>query len=118
MAVYFVGFLAFCAVLVARSPWFGFFCWIGYMHAFRYLTGPCRYAGLAAAPRRCPPSRSWAGSAHRPRGDVAIFALVGLLNATLVTAFIYLGAEGRRPEPGTQADDRASWPRPTAGWRR
>ena len=46
MHIYFTGFLLCCGLLVARSPWFGFFCWIGYMHAFRYLQGPLRYVGL------------------------------------------------------------------------
>jgi hypothetical protein len=47
MPVYFVGFLAASAVLIARSPWFSFFCWIGFMHAVRYLNGGWRYAGIA-----------------------------------------------------------------------
>src|ERR1700761_804095 len=35
MPVYFAGFLAASAVLIARSPWFSFFCWIGFLHAVR-----------------------------------------------------------------------------------
>ena len=46
MSVYYLGFLAFSALLVARSPWFAFFCWIGYLHVYRFLTGPARYIGL------------------------------------------------------------------------
>ena len=46
MLVYFVGFLAFSAALIARSPWFSFFCWIGFAQAFRYLAGAWRYVGI------------------------------------------------------------------------
>jgi signal transduction histidine kinase len=92
MAIYFFGFVAFGAVLVARSPWFGFFCWIGYIHAFRYLAGPFRYAGLICIAALS--AIAQVGGFRSPTAtNVAIFALVACLNATLVTVFIYLGAK-------------------------
>ena len=45
MGVYFVGLLAFIALLTVRSPWFAFFTWFGFMHAFRFLTGAWRWVG-------------------------------------------------------------------------
>jgi hypothetical protein len=39
MGIYFAGLVAFIAVLTARSPWFAFFTWFGFLHAFRYLAG-------------------------------------------------------------------------------
>ncbi|WFE46211.1 sensor histidine kinase [Verrucosispora sp. WMMD1129] len=48
MAVYYVGLLAFAAVLVAASPWYGFFAWVGFLHAFLVLNGRWRFAGMAA----------------------------------------------------------------------
>ncbi|MEU5937774.1 sensor histidine kinase [Micromonospora sp. NPDC047548] len=48
MAVYYVGLLAFAAVLVVASPWYGFFAWIGFLHAFLVLRGRWRFAGVAA----------------------------------------------------------------------
>src|SRR5437763_2921858 len=36
MAVYFTGLVVFIALLTIRSPWFAFFSWFGFLHAFRY----------------------------------------------------------------------------------
>ncbi|MEK8109164.1 histidine kinase [Micromonospora sp. M12] len=46
MAVYYAGLLAFAAVLVAASPWYGFFAWVGYIHAFPVLPWRWRIAGV------------------------------------------------------------------------
>ncbi|GGO11821.1 sensor histidine kinase [Micromonospora parathelypteridis] len=46
MAVYYAGLLTFAAALVAASPWYGFFAWIGYIHAFPVLPGRWRIAGM------------------------------------------------------------------------
>ena len=46
MAVYYVGLLAFAAALVAASPWYGFFAWVGYIHAFPVLPERWRIAGV------------------------------------------------------------------------
>ncbi|MGW4679036.1 sensor histidine kinase [Micromonospora taraxaci] len=46
MAVYYGGLLTFAAVLVAASPWYGFFAWIGYIHAFPVLPRRWRIAGM------------------------------------------------------------------------
>ena len=92
MSVYYLGFLAFGALLVARSPWFAFFCWIGYLHAYRFLAGPARYIGLIGTAAISAVAQL--GGFHRPTpADWVIFAVVACLNATLVTAFIYLGAK-------------------------
>ena len=92
MPVYYLGFLAFSALLVARSPWFAFFCWIGYLHAYRFLTGPARYIGLIGTAAIS--AIAQLGGFHRPTlKDWVIFAVVACLNAALVTAFIYLGAK-------------------------
>ncbi|MEH0931952.1 sensor histidine kinase [Micromonospora sp. CPCC 205558] len=48
MAVYYVGLLTFAAALVAASPWYGFFAWIGYTHAFPVLPKRLRIAGVIA----------------------------------------------------------------------
>ncbi|MEH1011963.1 sensor histidine kinase [Micromonospora sp. CPCC 206060] len=49
MAVYYVGLLAFAAVLVLRSPWYGFFAWVGFVHAFLALPNGWRFAGVAGS---------------------------------------------------------------------
>jgi signal transduction histidine kinase len=90
MSVYFVGFLAASTVLIARSPWFSFFCWIGFVHAFRYLTGGWRYAGVIAAAVLL--SIGQTGGFHRLTVPLAaVVAAVTLLNAAVVIAFSYLG---------------------------
>ena len=73
MAVYYVGLLTFAAALVAASPWYGFFAWIGYIHAFPVLPGRWRVAGVVdhGRPRRHLAGRWSAG------GDVALAALAG-----------------------------------------
>jgi signal transduction histidine kinase len=90
MYIYFAGFVLCCGLLVARSPWFGFFCWIGYTHAFRYLTGPLRYPGLVLIAALS--ALAQLGGFRTPTTTgVIIWLVVALLNATLVTTFIYLG---------------------------
>ncbi len=41
--IYFAGLIAFIAVLTMRSPWFGFFTWIGFLQAFALLKGAWRW---------------------------------------------------------------------------
>ncbi|MEU8260797.1 sensor histidine kinase [Micromonospora sp. NPDC048999] len=47
MAAYYVGLIAFAAVLVLASPWYAFFAWVGFLHAFLMLRGGWRFAGVA-----------------------------------------------------------------------
>jgi signal transduction histidine kinase len=90
MSVYFAGFVVCCGLLVARSPWYAFFCWIGYMHAFRYLPGALKYPGLVLIAAAS--ALAQLGGFRTPTtAGVVIWLVVTLLNATLVTTFIYLG---------------------------
>ena len=90
MSVYFVGFLAASAVLVARSPWFAFFCWIGFVHAFRYLTGGWRYAGVIATAVLLSIGQT-GGFHHLTAPLIAVYVAITLLNAAVVISFSYLG---------------------------
>ena len=92
MGIYYVGFLAINAVLIARSPWFAFYCWIGYIHAFRYLNGIARYAALVGTAVLSALAQLGGYRAPTTSG-VVTFAVVACVNATLVTVFIYLGAK-------------------------
>lgn len=47
MGLYYAGLVAITACLVLLTPWFGFFAFIGYVHAFQYLKGRWRYVGVA-----------------------------------------------------------------------
>jgi signal transduction histidine kinase len=90
MPVYFVGFLAASAVLIARSPWFSFFCWIGFMQSVRYLTGGWRNAGIAGTAVLL--SVGQTGGFHDLSVPLAaIIAAISVLNATLVVSFVIVG---------------------------
>lgn len=62
MALYFVGLLVLAGCLVVLSPWYGFFVFVGYVHAFPCLTGRWRYAGIAAT--ACIASVSYVGGVN------------------------------------------------------
>ncbi|MGW3963692.1 sensor histidine kinase [Amycolatopsis sp. NPDC005003] len=47
MGWYYTGLMALTACLVLLTPWFGFFAFIGYVHALHYLKGGWRYVGVA-----------------------------------------------------------------------
>ncbi|WP_206791951.1 sensor histidine kinase [Amycolatopsis sp. MtRt-6] len=47
MGLYYTGLVVLTAFLVLLTPWFGFFAFIGYVHAFQYLKGRWRYVGVA-----------------------------------------------------------------------
>ncbi len=47
MGLYYTGLVALTACLVLLTPWFGFFAFTGYVHAFQYLKGRWRYVGVA-----------------------------------------------------------------------
>ncbi len=90
MAVFFVGFVLCCGLLVARSPWFGFFCWVGYPAAFQYLSGWSRYVGIVLIAAAS--ALAQLGGFHSPTpAHLALWLVVTLLNGALVTTFIYLG---------------------------
>jgi hypothetical protein len=49
MAAFYVGLMAFVAVLVVRNPWFGLFAVTGYLYAWELLAGRWRLVGVTAA---------------------------------------------------------------------
>ena len=90
MRVYFIGLVAFTAVLTVRSPWFAFFTWLGFMHAFRFLGGAWRWVGCAAVAIFFAMAQS--GGFHRPTvAVVAIWVLLGCVGLVLVGVFVFLG---------------------------
>ena len=48
IAVSYTWLMTAAAALVVLSPWYGIFAFVGYIHAFLFLTGPWRYAGVVA----------------------------------------------------------------------
>ena len=92
---YFIGLVAFTAVLTVRSPWFAFFTWLGFMHAFRFLDGAWRWAGSAAVAIFFAMAQS--GGFHRPTvSAVAIWVLLACVDLVLVGVFVFLGEKSEQ----------------------
>jgi signal transduction histidine kinase len=90
MRVFFIGLIAFIAVLTLRSPWFAFFTWAGFMYAFRFLTGAWRW--VACVPVAIAFGMAQAGGFHRPTAStVAIWVLLACVDMVLVGVLILLG---------------------------
>jgi len=99
MRLYFAGIVVFIALLTARTPWYGFFTWIGFLHAFRYLTGVWRWAGCAAVALVFGVDQ--AGGIHQPTVTlVAVWLLLACVDLAMVGLFTMLGA---RSEEQNQA---------------
>ena len=92
MSVYFIGLIVFNAALTIRSPWFAFFTWFGFLHAFRYLRGAWRWVGCGAVAITFAMAQT--GGFHRPTVlQVAIWVLVACVDIVLVGAFTLLGVK-------------------------
>ena len=92
MLLYMTGLLAFTAALTARSPWYGFFTWLGFVHAFRYLTGASRWVFCAAVALLFAVDQS--GGFHRPTvSQVVIWVGLACVDVVLVGLFVLLGAK-------------------------
>ena len=90
MGVFFVGLVAFIAVLTVRSPWFAFFTWLGFLYAFRFLTGAWRWAVCAVVAIFFGMSQS--GGFHRPTvSTVAIWVTLACVDVVLTGVFVLLG---------------------------
>jgi signal transduction histidine kinase len=90
--IYFPGLVAFIAVLTIRSPWFAFFTWMGFLHAFRFLPGAWRWIGCAAVAVFFGMAQS--GGFHRPTvSTVVIWILLACVDLVLVGAFTLLGVK-------------------------
>jgi signal transduction histidine kinase len=88
--VFFVGLIAFIVALTARSPWFAFFTWIGFLYAFRFLCGAWRW--VACVPVAFAFAASQAGGFRRlTPAAVAIWILLAGVDLVLVGVFVLLG---------------------------
>jgi signal transduction histidine kinase len=88
--VYYVGLLAFIAALTIRSGWFAFFTWIGFLHAWTYLTGVWRWIGCGIVGLFIGMAQS--GGFHRPTASlVVIWVLLASVDMVLIGVFTLLG---------------------------
>ena len=97
--IYFAGLIVFIAVLTMRSPWFGFFTWIGFLQAFALLKGAWRWVVSAAVAVFFGMAQS--GGFHHPTAaTVAIWILLACVDLGLIGAFVMMGV---RTEEQNQA---------------
>jgi signal transduction histidine kinase len=90
VSIYLTGLVAFIAVLTIRSPWYAFFTWIGFLYAFRLLTGAWRW--IASAVVAVFFAMAQDGGFHRPTASVVvIWLLLACVDLGLVGFFIMLG---------------------------
>jgi signal transduction histidine kinase len=99
MRLYCLGLLAFIAALTARSPWYGFFTWLGFLHAYRYLTGAWRWVACAVVALIFAIDQG--GGFHRLTvSQAVVWILLACVDIVLVGVFVLLGA---RSEEQNQA---------------
>src|ERR1700744_5274021 len=90
MGFYCAGLVVFIALLTIRSPWFAFFTWLGFLHAFRFLAGAWRWiaCGLVAVFF----AMAQSGGLHRPSaGWVAVWLTLACVDFLMVGIFTMLG---------------------------
>jgi signal transduction histidine kinase len=92
MRLYCVGLLAFIAALTARSPWYGFFTWLGFLSAFQYLAGAWRWAACAVVALIFGVDQG--GGFHRLTvSQAVVWVLLACVDVVLVGMFVLLGAK-------------------------
>ncbi|GAB1512448.1 sensor histidine kinase [Actinophytocola sp. KF-1] len=103
MGLFYTGELLLALGLVATTPLFGFFTFIGYIHAFQYLHNHWRYIGIAATAPIA--AVSYVGGVENITGDSWwAWAGVSLICMVLAEAFSYFGElSDRRNERQKQA---------------
>jgi signal transduction histidine kinase len=90
MGIYFTGLIGFAALLTARSPWYAFFTWIGFVHAFTYLSGRWQYVGIGAMAVLMGVAES--GGFREPTPSmIGTYIVLGIVNALMVGLFAHLG---------------------------
>ena len=99
IVIYFVSLVASVWLLTVRSPWFAFFSWIAFLHAFEYLPGVWRWIGCV--PVAIPFAIAQTGGFHRPTPSlIAIWVLLTFVDMGLIGIFVLLG---QRSEEQNQA---------------
>lgn len=92
-AVYVVGLIALMAVLVHRSPWFGFLAFAGYAHSFVFLRGRWRFAGMSAVAVLHAYSTIGGGLTELTPVIVAGWVLVSVLIAVVAIGFALMNVQ-------------------------
>lgn len=94
MVVYYAGFLVLAAVLVLCSPWYGFFAWVGFIHAFIALPGNWRFAGVAGTAVLVATAQS--GGTPSSAGHWLIWLVVVLVNFGVAGAITWFSSVSKQ----------------------
>lgn len=99
MGLYYTGLVALTGCLVLLTPWFGFFAFIGYVHAFQYLKGKWRYVGVVVT--SAVSSVSYVGGSGNITADEWWkWPAVSVLTAVIATAAFYADVMSDRRNHG------------------
>jgi signal transduction histidine kinase len=90
MALYYAGLLVLIGLLMTRSPWFGLFAFIGYLHAWQLLHGGWRLLGVTATALL---ATTWlAGGVPEPSlPAIAAYLVIVAITVALVILFSLVG---------------------------
>jgi signal transduction histidine kinase len=89
MGLYYAVLIGLGGGLVAISPWYGFFTFVGYPQAFHYLKGHWRYVGVAATAMIA--AMSYLGGVDRIKDhEWWTWLAVGVVVTVLASVFFYL----------------------------
>jgi signal transduction histidine kinase len=94
MGLYYAVLILLAGGLVALSPWYGFFSFIGYIQAFQYLHGRWRYVGVTGTAMVS--ASSYLGGVPQISAENlwAVWVAVGLISALLAGSFSYFAEMG------------------------
>jgi len=99
MRVYLTGLMACTFILAVRSPWFAFFTWIGFLHAFHYARGAWSWAFACTTAVAFAISQT--GGFHKlTLSWIVVWLVLAAVNMGLVGVF---GTLGMRSEEQNQA---------------
>ena len=99
MRMYLTGLVACSFALAVRSPWFAFFTWIGFLHAFRYQRGPWGWTFASLTSLAFAISQT--GGFHKLTPSwIVIWLVLAAVDLGLVGVF---GTLGQRSEEQNQA---------------
>jgi signal transduction histidine kinase len=87
-AVFFPGLVAIMALMIIRTPWFGYFTWTGYVYALKLPLGPRRLLGVAAVAILTGTSQA-GGFATAGMGAVGLAVYLGCVVVNLAVGGVF-----------------------------
>ncbi|WP_341717810.1 sensor histidine kinase [Micromonospora sp. FIMYZ51] len=96
MAVYYAGLLTLGAVLVIASPWYGYFAWIGYVHAFPVLSWRWRISGVAITAVLLATAQG--GGLSAALSNVHLWLVLVLFNVLIAGAVVWFNIVAERED--------------------